>query len=764
MFWADRIAKQIIESGSYKPYWVDDMFTPSGFAHIGSLRGPLVHDIIYRALKDANQSVTYTYVFNDFDPIDGLPPELEKNFTKYLGFPSRTAPSPDGKAESFAHYFSNDYKTVLNNLGVGAKYLSSWDMYHEGKFNKVIKIALDNSEKIQDIYQQVSGSKKREKGWLPLQVVCEKCGKLGTTRVHKWDGEMVEYICEPNMVKWAVGCEYSGKISPYDGHGKLPWKVDWPAHWKVMGVTIEGAGKDHSSAGGSRDIARSLCKEVFQTPDPFNLPYEFFLIGGKKMSSSKGLGSSSREVSETIPPYLGRFLFTRTDYRQAIEFDPVGTMAIPDLFDEYDRCWSAYNEYGNPDLSRAFELAQIDTVLKIKKNLFIPRFRDIVTFVQSIPHQKIQEKFEDEKGDKLTFTELQILRERIDYSALWISQYAPGEFRFKLDSIKPVGSIELSLNQKKFLKEIPQILDTNNIGELNLSLYRKAKEINLSSKEAFRAIYRALIGKDYGPRAAWLLISSQKDEVVRRIQSALSDDKEEKTNISIKTIQRPDLFTVDPKVKKKYASVSIGIAIIKDVRIEKTNVSLEKEKAKYLRSLKQLTTENISKYPEILSYRKLYRQMGMDWHSRRPSPEALMRRVALGKGLYTVNTCVDAYNLIVMKHRVSVGAFDADQIRFPTVLRFAGEGDEILLLGDQEPTKYTAKELAYYDQKGGYNIDFNYRDAQRTMVTEGTKNIWINVDGVYNITPEQVYRSLTESVEMIVKYCGGSVELEGVVQ
>ena len=140
-----------------------------------------------------------------------------------------------------------------------------------------------------------------------------------------------------------------------------------------------------------------------------------------------------------------------------------------------------------------------------------------------------------------------------------------------------------------------------------------------------------------------------------------------------------------------------------------------------------------------------------------------MRRVALGKGLYSVNTCVAAYNLVVMKYRVSVGAFDADLIRFPTTLRFAGEGNMILLLGDSEPIIYSAKELAYYDQEGGYNIDINFRDAQRTKVTEQTKNIWINVDGVYEITSEQVQKSLEESVSVVTKYCGGKVEFMGIV-
>ena len=117
---------------------------------------------------------------------------------------------------------------------------------------------------------------------------------------------------------------------------------------------------------------------------------------------------------------------------------------------------------------------------------------------------------------------------------------------------------------------------------------------------------------------------------------------------------------------------------------------------------------------------------------------------------------------MVMRNRISVGAFDADKVVFPTTLRFAEEGDEIILIGNKEPVKYTAKELAYYDQKGGYNTDFNYRDAQRTMVTDKTKNAWINVDGIYDTTPEKVQKTLDEALDLILKYCGGKLEFKGV--
>ena len=387
-----------------------------------------------------------------------------------------------------------------------ARYLSSWDMYREGKFNGVIREALDNSDTIQGIYQRVSGSKKREKGWMPLQVVCEKCGKLGTTRVHAWDGSLVAYTCEPTMVTWAKGCGYTGKISPFDGNGKLPWKVDWPAHWKVLGVTIEGAGKDHSSAGGSRDIAKALCEEVFHIANPYNLPYEFILIGGKKMSSSKGLGLKARDLTKLLPPSVGRFLFTRTDYHRAIEFDPVGTMAIPDLFDEYDRCWQAYNEEGDEELSHAFEYAQTGEVPTRQNGLFIPRFRDIANLRQ-LPNIDLQGKFEAMKGAPFSEVEQEILGERLTYTAVWLSNYAPDEYRYQI-SLKRFDEITLSQEQWKFLNDLSIIWPKINDPEmLQSEIFRLATLTGIGHKEAFQALYVVTLDKSHGPRAGWLLKS-----------------------------------------------------------------------------------------------------------------------------------------------------------------------------------------------------------------------------------------------------------------
>jgi MFS superfamily sulfate permease-like transporter len=46
---------------------------------------------------------------------------------------------------------------------------------------------------------------------------------------------------------------------------------------------------------------------------------------------------------------------------------------------------------------------------------------------------------------------------------------------------------------------------------------------------------------------------------------------------------------------------------------------------------------------------------------------------------------------------------------------------------------------------------------------EGT-NLYINVDGVFDITREKVEQSLQETIENILHYCGGKLKMAGIVQ
>ncbi len=758
MYWADKFADHIIKSGQHKPYWVDDMKTPSGKVHIGSVRAIVTHDLIYKALKDRGVDATFSYVLEDHDPMDGIPVYLDQEkYKQHLGKPLYHVPSPKPGFKSYGHFWGSEYIDIFNQIGAHPQVIWGSQLYLSGKMNDMVKLCLDSAAKIRHIYK-VMYKQDKPANWYPFNVICESCGKMSTTKVTKWDGKLVTYECKPDAVTWTQGCGHHGKISPFNGRGKLPWKVEWGCKWKVVGITVEGAGKDHMTAGGSHDFAKLVCEQVINFPVPFHFSHEFLLIGGRKMSSSKGVGSSAKEVSEILPAELIRFMISRVPYNRAINFDP-GGMTIPDLYDSYDEAALAYWDKGEQQLARIYELSQIDRQPPQKH--FLPRFRDVANFIQ-YPEIDLYQKFREVKGSELTNDEKDVLEDRVRYAQIWLDGYAPPDAVFTPTKDIPESAKNLNSEQKTYLGQVIELLNQEwkEPEELQQTLYQTAKDMGLHPKNAFAAIYLSLIGKNHGPRAAWLLLEHLQ-LAISRFQQITADNHPQKE----RAVQSAatDKLTIDSGLAAKYPSVNIGYAIIEGVNITKTNPELEEEKQELLESLAGLTTKQLGEYPEVKSYRRLYKDMGIDWHSRRPSPEALLRRVALNKGLYSINTCVDAYNLIVMKYRVSAGAFNADNLHFPSLIKIAQGGEKIHLLGDDEDTTLKAGEIAYFDQQGPYNLDYNYRDAQRTMVTETTKNLWINIDGVYDITPNKVQKTLDETISIIQKYCGGKVVEKGIL-
>ena len=237
------------------------------------------------------------------------------------------------------------------------------------------------------------------------------------------------------------------------------------------------------------------------------------------MSSSKGIGLRANEWVEIVPPEIGRFLFVKTNYREALEFNPFGTMAIPDLFDEYDKAWEAYDKKGDEKLARTYELSQVGKVPEKEKGFFAPRFRDIANYLsQGFSLDEIVGKLNEVKEGKIDDSEMAIVEERVKYAKTWLENYAPDEYRFEMTEKVPEEAKKLTNEQKKYLKEILKIYNDGDTAEsLQISLYELSKKLGIPAKDAFAAIYLSFIGKTHGPRAGMLLSKFGKEKVIKRI-------------------------------------------------------------------------------------------------------------------------------------------------------------------------------------------------------------------------------------------------------
>ncbi|MBU3978070.1 hypothetical protein KKE68_00015 [Patescibacteria group bacterium] len=176
MFWADDIAKKL-KKRKLPLEWVDDMKTPSGRVHVGALRGVIVHDLVYKALKDIKVNTKYTYVFENHDPMDDIPSYLDKEkFEKYLGLPLFKVPSPVEGYENYARYYALEFQRVFNTIGCTPEIIWAKDLYTSGRMNGAIKTALDNAAEVKKIFEETY-KKELPKNWYPYQLYCPNAAR-----------------------------------------------------------------------------------------------------------------------------------------------------------------------------------------------------------------------------------------------------------------------------------------------------------------------------------------------------------------------------------------------------------------------------------------------------------------------------------------------------------------------------------------------------------------------------------------------------------
>jgi lysyl-tRNA synthetase class 1 len=525
MFWADELA-----AGLEGAQVVNDSKTPSGTVHIGSLRGVVLHDAIHRALRAAGRPSRFLYGVDDLDPMDAQALLTPDAVDRYMGVPLAHVPAPPGsEAPSYARYFVGElFMGTFAGLGIRPEIYWMSELYGDGSMDPWIRRALDSAVRIREIYRRVSNV-ERPAGWLPVSVICESCGRIGTTLATDWDGATVAYACLPDYVTWARGCGHSGRAAPFGGRAKLPFNVDWAAKWSHFGISIEGCGKDLATKGGSRDRSDAVAREVFEREPPLNVAYEFLNVGGRKMSTSKGSGAAAHEMADLLPAELVRFLFLRHKPRRALEFDPEGD-AIPGLFDEFDRVAAAtagkpVRGELPPDPERIFWASLVDPAADpaAEAARFRPAFRHLTLLVQ-VPGVDLPARLAAEKGAPLDDAELAILDERVAVARAWLAGFAPERYRVAVREDLPTDALaELSEAQVLFLADLAAGAreERPSGGDAWQDLiYRVGQRRGVASRDAFAAVYAAFLGRPNGPRAGWLLASLDEGFVAVRLEAA----------------------------------------------------------------------------------------------------------------------------------------------------------------------------------------------------------------------------------------------------
>ena len=515
MHWADVLADELLNED--KKHVLATGITPSGPIHIGNMREILTTDAVYRSLINKGGKGDLIYVADDYDPLRKVYPYLSKSYEKYVGMPISDIPCPCGKHKSYADHNLISFLNSLKDIGVEPRVYRANEMYKNGDFNKAIQIAMDNTDRIKDIIQRIS---KRDlpKGWIPFNIRCEKCKRLTTAKAVLYEFPIIEYKCE---------CGYEGEVDiTKGGVGKLPWRVDWPARWKMLSVTFEPFGKDLGTVGGARDTGEKIVEEIYGYPAPKYTVYEFILLKGKGvMHSSKGTALSAEEMLNMTPPEVLRFLLMNNQPGKHLTFDSgLGLLNLVDEYDKEERVYFGKEEAtkGMKDLKKTYELSQPYTIPKT-----IPYqlpYRHLVTLTQIGENWNDVVKILLRTGQipkDLSSQDEEHLKQRAEHAKYWLDNFAPDIVKFKVK--KKLPKVNLAEEQKKFLLSLTENLPSIKweAEDIHNIIYDSSEKEKIPIKTAFKTIYQIILGQEKGPRAGYFLSNLDKDFVLKRVEEAV---------------------------------------------------------------------------------------------------------------------------------------------------------------------------------------------------------------------------------------------------
>ncbi|MCP5419557.1 MAG: hypothetical protein H6970_11540 [Gammaproteobacteria bacterium] len=153
--------------------------------------------------------------------------------------------------------------------------------------------------------------------------------------------------------------------------------------------------------------------------------------------------------------------------------------------------------------------------------------------------------------------------------------------------------------------------------------------------------------------------------------------------------------------------------------------SLWREIEQRIAALAKRDVGQIAGLPEVAAQRSAYKSCGKDPGRYRGSAEALLRRIAQGKGLYRVNTLVDINNLLSLETHHPLGSYDCARLQPPIVFRRGRTGETYKGIGKGEINLENLPLLA--DQAGPFGSPTS--DSERAPITTQTRQALMVIMG-----------------------------------
>jgi DNA/RNA-binding domain of Phe-tRNA-synthetase-like protein len=153
---------------------------------------------------------------------------------------------------------------------------------------------------------------------------------------------------------------------------------------------------------------------------------------------------------------------------------------------------------------------------------------------------------------------------------------------------------------------------------------------------------------------------------------------------------------------------------------------------------------------EIVAVRTMYKRVGIDPTKRRPSSEALLRRVRKGEPLPRINSMVDVCNWCSLEFQLPYGLYDSAHIDGDVVLRLGHEGESYP--GIRKDDVHVGGRITLADRAGPFGNPTS--DSARTMVTTATRQGLVVVFAPHEIDARRLASVLDVTARRMLEFTG----------
>ncbi|MEK7577848.1 MAG: phenylalanine--tRNA ligase beta subunit-related protein [Patescibacteria group bacterium] len=219
-------------------------------------------------------------------------------------------------------------------------------------------------------------------------------------------------------------------------------------------------------------------------------------------------------------------------------------------------------------------------------------------------------------------------------------------------------------------------------------------------------------------------------------------------------------FVIENEVFELLPDLVIGIPLIKGF----DNTKGKDNAVKFLRNTEAtlretMTLDQFWQDQRITSYGDAFKKFGTDPEIRRPAHIALAKRILEGGHLPDINPIVNIYNAISLKHLTPFGGENLDVLKGDFRLFIAKGGEQWIPIGGDKAKPALKGELVWGDDIDLSTRALNWRQCERTKMTDKTKNGFFVMDGFVDVNKQVMEEASKEFIAVATQLCGGEASM-----